>query len=185
MNRYDEPSTSEPPYWKLDSTHLFGASYSFSGYRNYSTYLQPLEFNYSQCLSSSNSEYGGYILEPQKRRSSLDSLNVTEYPRVSGRFDNNSASFEITGIFRGNSFSQAGGNTSYLGGPITISFLGTLDGNRSDTLMTSSNDTPVWNETLGYSKTIYGDSVPNGGRGRVIDMWIYGFSMFCVLLWLL
>jgi hypothetical protein len=97
-------------------------------------------------------EYLGYILEPGENgdtRPNKNSLNVTDSPAISATFENGSASLEIRGMYRGNPVLGKQGATSFIGGPVMISFLGTVDGNRSDALIASSNDTPVWNETFG------------------------------------
>lgn len=152
MNRDYRPSGTRPPYWQLESAHNSETSYSFSGHRNFSS-LQYLKFNCSQCLSSA--EFRGSIVNPP-RRGADNPLNVTNFPSVTGRFNNRSASLSISGNFIGGSVSQGDDdNEVHLGGPITISFLGEIDELRSDTLLPSRNGTPLWNQTLGYSKKLY------------------------------
>jgi hypothetical protein len=177
MNRYDDAYT---PQWKLNTSHLSATSYSFAGYRNDSTYSQPIRLNYSQCESPALAEYLGTLLEPIPGLS-RDDINVTSYPAVSGRFDNSSASLEITGIFEGYSAKGKEGSTSYIGGPITISFLGRIDGNRSDELLSSSNATPVWHATLGYSKTLF----QSAGWRNKIGVWVYILGAFGLAVWFL
>ncbi|KAH6989838.1 hypothetical protein EDB80DRAFT_815775 [Ilyonectria destructans] len=161
MNRYDQPTLPTPP--------LLAAKYD------------PLVrrlFNYSQCMSASDALYGGVIRE---RRNLLDRLNITDFPRVTGRFDNSSASLEIRGIFGGNTLGHDDeGPMSFIGGPITISFLGVIDGNRSDTLLSSLNDTPEWNSTLGYSQTIY-DEIGGYYYGRAAQALVRGSQYWTCL----
>ncbi|KAJ6780209.1 hypothetical protein PWT90_01936 [Aphanocladium album] len=155
MNRDSRPSGTQPPYWQLESSHDSETSYSFSGKRNF-TVLQSLKFNCSECLSSS--EFRGSIVNPL-RRSGPDPLNVTSFPFVRGQFNNRSASLTITGTYVGGSRAESDrDNEVHLGGPITISFLGEIDELRSDTLLPSRNGTPLWNKTLGYTKSLYDNS---------------------------
>jgi hypothetical protein len=114
-------------------------------------------------------EYLGYILEPGENgdtRPNKNSLNVTDSPAISATFENGSASLEIRAMYRGNPVLGRQGAISFMGGPIMISFLGTVDGNRSDALMASANDTPVWNETSGFSK----GNLWRRGRGLLAAM---------------
>ncbi|RDL40267.1 uncharacterized protein BP5553_00246 [Venustampulla echinocandica] len=181
LNRYDQPAGR--PSWNLNSTYVSGSSYSFSGYRNDS--LDPsfsLRFNYSQCSTSILGEYAASVIDPPFK-SVTSNLQVTDFTTVSGRFDNNSASLEIKGTIRAASSRNVKGNPSYLAGPVTITFLGTLDGNRSDNLLPNKNGTPIWESTLGYSKTMYGTKNA-GGRGA-LDMRVYAVCLFGAFLWLL
>ncbi|GJN76584.1 hypothetical protein PLIIFM63780_000068 [Purpureocillium lilacinum] len=182
LNRYTKPSETLPPPWRLNTSHIGGTSYSFSGYRNY-TQQQIVGFNYSTCKSSALDEYAGALLNPSKRKSHLDTLNVTALPFVSGRFDNNSASIDIRAVIKSGNKGEDHKEGSFLGGPITISFLGKIDADRSDLLLSSSNDTPVWNSTLGYQRDLMGST--NAGWSVRVGGWTVGAVAIAALAWLL
>lgn len=183
LNRYDTPIGTTPAPWKFNTTNSFDSSYSFFGYRNYSASPEHLLLNYTQCESSSLAEYGGLIPEPDPD-GGIDFLgiNVTTFPTVTGSFDNSSASLQIRGMFRANFLTGQKGRMSYIGGPITISFLGRLDADRSDELMPSTNGTPVWRETLGYEKMLFESAGAWNGVGWT---WVYGVAMLGVAVWVL
>lgn len=84
----------------------------------------------------------------------------------------------------GNIHGFADHDKSTLGGAITISFLGQIDERRSDELLDSSDDAPVWNETLGYSKTLYDEGHGSVGMSG-IGMWAYGLGFLAVFAWVL
>ena len=156
MNRNPKPFGQSRPYWQLESTYGSGTSYSLSGPRNYSQ-TQPLKSNCSQRMSSA--EFRGSILNPVAHRSGGDPLNVTNFPFVSGQFNNRSASLRVTGKFVGGDRASGDRDTTvHLGGPITISFLGEIDELRSDVLLPNKNGTPLWNRTLGFEKQLYGNA---------------------------
>ncbi|KAL2021583.1 hypothetical protein VTK56DRAFT_6936 [Thermocarpiscus australiensis] len=160
-------------HWRLNTSHLSATSYSFAGYSNDSVFAEIIRFNYSQCDSPALAQYAGNLLQPHRYG---DTLNVTSYPSVSGRFDNNSASLEIRGVI------DAKIPGSDLGGPVTISFLGQIDRNRSDELLSSSNDTPVWHATLGYSKTLF---QPSPAWRNELSTWLYVAGALGCVVWLL
>ncbi|KAF2751323.1 hypothetical protein M011DRAFT_483258 [Sporormia fimetaria CBS 119925] len=165
----DRPIGSIEPYWNLTSSHISGSSYSFEGYRNYSINPQVLYFNYSQCRTLSLAEYQGIVLEydPDDENGSLSDLRVLGPPVVQARFDNQSASITITGVFQGSARSDDPEEMNYLGGPVTISFLGRIDEERSDGLLPNRNNgTPVWNQTLGYDKGVDGKPLQKGAGSR-------------------
>lgn len=79
-------------------------------------------------------------------------------PTISGRFDNKSATFALSGLYRATLPDEP-----RWAGPISISFLGSVDSARSDELLAGKQ--PTWNPTLGFSKSISGasgDDEPNG-----------------------
>ena len=83
-----------------------------------------------------------------------------DYPRVTARFDNETAALEITGTIGTYTAGRGTGPTSYLGGDVTIRFEGRRDDARSDVLEASHGDgTPVWRATLGVERTLDGDKV--------------------------
>ncbi|GJN66786.1 hypothetical protein PLICBS_000808 [Purpureocillium lilacinum] len=130
LNTVDVPvldNDRSPPSWKLTTSHIGNASYSFTGARNASQ-PQLIGFNYTTCSSSVATAYVGSLLDPLSR----DLVKAKTYPAVTGRFDGSSASMEIKAVALLKSMSEEGKNSSYIGGPITISFEGKLDGNRSD-----------------------------------------------------
>jgi hypothetical protein len=154
------------------------ASYSFTGYRNYSIAPQNLLFTGPQCFAASltTAKYNGILLEfdPDEENGSRVNLTVGGPPTVSARFDGKSASLEIKGMLSSSSKKEGANDVVYLGGPITISFLGSIDDSRSDELLSNSlNGTPIWNETLGYSKLLSGEEVKKEGIGSrtEIGMW--------------
>ncbi|KAJ6444583.1 transmembrane protein [Purpureocillium lavendulum] len=167
-------SESAVPAWKLNSSfHDGNASYSFTGHRNY-TDPQLVEFYHGACNSSSSSAssstttaYNGTILEASTR-----GLTVKSPPLVNGRFDSGVASMEIRGVVVADSRPGARGTRSYIGGPITISFAGRLDANRSDVLLSSGNGTPTWNETLGYTTDPFGSV--GSVRAPAVYSWMVG-----------
>jgi hypothetical protein len=137
-------------------------------------------FNYTQCESSSLAEYYGIFHEPSSGLSK-GPFNLTVFPSVSGAFDHVSASFDIKGVYEGSTSQAKGkqGPTSFIGGPISITFAGKLDGNRSDELLSSSTDTPVWNETVGYSKSVF----PSAAVRAETMLWLSGIVMLGVSMW--
>lgn len=176
------------PDWNLTSTHVPITLYSFSGYRNGSLNDESflLHFNYSQCTSTSLAEYGASVIDPPFK-STTSNLEITEFTKVSGQFDNNSASFQIRGIARAGANKNIVGEATQLAGPITITFMGTLDGDRSDNLLPNTNGTPIWESTLGYNKSMYGEEIgeKNAGGRAALDIRVYALCLFGALLWLL
>lgn len=79
-------------------------------------------------------------------------------PTISGRFDNKSASFELTGLYQASLPDEP-----RWAGPISISFLGSVDSAHSDELL--SGKQPAWNPTLGFSKSDSGASGDDGSNG--------------------
>lgn len=79
-------------------------------------------------------------------------------PTISGRFDNKSASFALMGLYQASLPDEP-----RWAGPISISFLGSVDSARSDELLAGNQ--PAWNPTLGFSKSdsaASDDDEPNG-----------------------
>jgi hypothetical protein len=109
-------------------------------------------------------------------------LNVTTYPSVAAHFDDKSASLEIKGTYIGAVDTDSKDNRSYMVGPITITFIGQLDSDRSDQLLSSSNDTPVWNATLGYSKTTL---LHNDARRHEFSAWLFILWVPGIVIWFL
>ena len=89
-------------------------------------------------------------------------------PTISGRFDNKSASFALMGLYQASLPDEP-----RWAGPISISFLGSVDSARSDDLLAGNQ--PAWNPTLGFSKSDSGasgdDDKPNGASQ--VGMHIY------------
>ncbi|KAF1966609.1 hypothetical protein BU23DRAFT_603389 [Bimuria novae-zelandiae CBS 107.79] len=166
MNTKDRPDdpTAAPP-WKLVASHDAALTYSFQGYHNPNVSAQALRFNNTQCASLPLALYNGTLLGNQS--SVLSNLSVTTEPRVRGIFSNESASLEIKGIYQG--YSESG---SALGGNVTIVFNGTIDEARSDRLMSNTlGSAPVWESTLGYTKTLMGETpVVHVGAGNVLGV---------------
>ncbi|OBT97911.1 hypothetical protein VE01_04012 [Pseudogymnoascus verrucosus] len=80
-------------------------------------------------------------------------------PTISGQFDNKSASFAPTGLYQASLPDER-----RWAGPISISFLGSVDSARSDELL--SGKQPAWNPALGFPKSgsgAPGDDGSNGG----------------------
>ncbi|KAK4250178.1 hypothetical protein C7999DRAFT_29427 [Corynascus novoguineensis] len=132
------------------------------------------------CGSSVIAEHVGILLEPNGP-SSAGTLNVASYPTVSGRFDNHTASLEIRGVYDGGYYKDARTSKSYIGGPVTISFLGSIDQDRSDELLSSSNDARVWNRTLGYCKTLFGQSAASPRIG--LSTWLCAAGAISYTAW--
>lgn len=172
------------PHWKLNSTHISGSSYGFEGYRNNSIQSQAIKFNYSQCHTASLAEYQGIILEYDEdyENGSSTDLIVSGPPLVTARFDNQSASISIRGVFIGSAASEGSEEMNYLGGPITVSFLGSVDTIRSDGLLPNPvNGTPLWNETMGYVFDVNGKEIRSGALGREhIGGWLVMLSVLAV-----
>ncbi|KAL6857403.1 hypothetical protein ACO1O0_004838 [Amphichorda felina] len=144
-----------PVWWKYDTTLVSDLVYAFSGFYNSSKDagdLGPISFNYSSCHSSEPTLWGGYFLGPDH---DVDGLNGASHPRISGRFDNSSVFLEITGTFKGVGYTDDKNDESTLGGAISIRFVGQIDGDRSDDMIPTHNDTPLWNPTLGYSTMLF------------------------------
>lgn len=177
------------PQWNLSSSHISGSSYAFEGYRNDSIRSQAIKFNYSQCRTASLAEYQGIILEydPEYENGSTTDLVVPGPPVVSARFDNQSASITLKGVFIGSAASEGRDEMNYLGGPITISFLGRVDQVRSDGLLPNPvNGTPLWNETVGYVFDLNGKEIGNDASGRkhsstfIVLISAFFVSVFCL-----
>lgn len=151
MNTKDIPDDpTAAPLWNLAAFHNAALTYSFTGYRNSTTSPQWLRFNYTGCAGRALALYNGTMAGAQPSASSNVSLNSE--PRVSGRFSNDSAWLEMTGVYRGQSVAG-----SVLAGDVTISFNGTIDEVRSDGLVPNTHDsTPIWRSTLGYDKDLTG-----------------------------
>lgn len=85
------------------------------------------------------------------------------------------------GVYEGNAAVEFGEEDSFIGGPISISFVGSLDEGRSDRLLENRNGTPVWRETLGYERLLDGEEVRSGGSGLgVVGNWVVGIGVFAV-----
>lgn len=185
MNPYHpEGENISSPYWKLKTSHLSDTSYSFTGYRSDDLNGgERIRFNYSRCDSSELTEYDGSILGPDSLDGYTRELNITSEsrPTVNGRFDNRTASLEIRGVIDAYETRHGITNRSYIGGPVIISFSGNIDSARSDELLSSSNDTPIWNPTLGYSKTLFASSAPRNSVSR----WLYLVGGVSYIAWFL
>jgi hypothetical protein len=173
----------------LTSSHISGSSYAFEGYRNNSIRAQTIKFNYSQCRQPALAEYQGVILEYDEdyENGSSTDLVVPGPPLVSARFDNRSASISIRGVFIGSAAMEGSDEVNYLGGPITIDFLGSVDELHSDGLLPNpANGTPVWNETLGYVFDVNGEEIRNSAESLerigklVIVLGVLVVSIFCL-----
>lgn len=149
---------STQKYWNLNATHISDTSYSFTGKRNNATTShESFKFNYKSCNDSSDSTYSGIVLEPGDAKSRFGKMPEIA-PTISGRFDNKSASFALTGLYQASLPDEP-----RWAGPISISFLGSVDSARSDELL--SGKQPAWNPTLGFSKSDSGASGDNGSNG--------------------
>ncbi|KAL2147922.1 hypothetical protein VTI28DRAFT_3400 [Corynascus sepedonium] len=104
---------------------------------------------------------------PQQRRV----LDVASYPTVSSRFDNRTALLNIKGVYDEGYYKDARTSKSYIDSPVTISFLGSINQDRSDELLSSSDDVRVWKWTLGYSETLFGQSAASPRNG--LSTWLY------------
>lgn len=172
-----------PVWWKYDTTLVSDLVYAFSGFYNSSKDagdLGPISFNYSSCHSSEPTLWGGYFLGPDH---DVDGLNGASHPRISGRFDNSSVFLEITGTFKGVGYTDDKNDESTLGGAISIRFVGQIDGDRSDDMIPTHNDTPLWNPTLGYSTMLFDNygykSVP------AVRTWAYSLGLLGIFAWVL
>jgi len=157
MNTKDVPDNpTAPPFWSIATSHDSEVSYSFTGHHN-SSRSQQLRFNYTHCTLPSLATYLGTLLDPNSPLDPSNSnytLQVTSSPRVSALFNNESSTLEIRGVFQGTA--EDGG--SFLGGNISITFNGKIDEARSDKLLPNSHDgPPIWEQTLGYTKTLTGE----------------------------
>lgn len=179
MNKGDKPDDWKAlPFWKLVASHDAALTYSFTGYRNSSTFPQPLRFNYTQCASPAMGLYNGTLL--QAYTSSLPNMSLITEPRVTGTFSNASAWLKIEGVYRGKTVA---GYT--LGGNVTVVFNGTIDEARSDGLVSNTHgSTPVWESTLGYLKTLTGGIPPVqlGGGSRLGFHWNWTIGILNLLL---
>jgi hypothetical protein len=127
-----------------------------------------MQFNMSDCNSTSDTLFFGQLLNTYDEVGDL--ITITD-PTVQGQFDNSSATFEINGYFRINS------NNTTLMGPITISFLGSLDTARSDMLVLGENE-PQWDATVGFSKkSIDGGNASRSGRQTLSTKLAYGSGL--------
>ncbi|KFY17098.1 hypothetical protein V491_05119 [Pseudogymnoascus sp. VKM F-3775] len=141
------------------------------------------KFDYKSCNNPSDSTYSGIVLEPGDGDASFGKMPEIA-PTISGRFDNKSASFALTGLYQATLPDEP-----RWGGPISISFLGSVDSARSDELLSSNQ--PSWNPTLGFSKSTSsssgggtsGDDEPN--EASQIGTHMYAcFAMVCGI-WLM
>lgn len=107
-----------------------------------------IKFNYSTCDSAEKTLYGGSMATPS-RGLDYGTLDV-KTPRLRGQFDNTSASISIDGFYAVNPPKIRSQNRFV--GPISISFLGNIDRDRSDEMALSTNNTPVWKQTLGFEQ---------------------------------
>ncbi|KAL2193539.1 hypothetical protein P885DRAFT_63957 [Corynascus similis CBS 632.67] len=98
-------------------------------------------------------------------------LDVASYPTVSSRFDNRTALLNIKGVYDEGYYKDARTSKSYIDSPVTISFLGSINQDRSDELLSSSDDVRVWKWTLGYSETLFGQSAASPRNG--LSTWLY------------
>ncbi|KFY91328.1 hypothetical protein V500_04714 [Pseudogymnoascus sp. VKM F-4518 (FW-2643)] len=164
FNSIDPPYHSYPigistqKYWDFNATHISDSSYSFTGKRNNGTTSHDnFKFDYRSCNNPSDSTYSGIVLEPGDGEAKFGKMHEIA-PTISGRFDNKSASFALMGLYQASLPDEP-----RWAGPISISFLGSVDSARSDELLAANQ--PAWNPTLGFSKSdsgASGDDEPNG-----------------------
>lgn len=179
---YGTPSNTAP-FWNFNSTLISDVSYSFSGYRNNSQKaggVLPFSFNYSSCHSSDMTLWGGSILGPDTKYEGFKSVRN---PTITGRFDNNSASLEISGLGVAYTAKLGREDESVLAGPVTITFTGQIDRNRSDDMVPSHNDTPRWNHTLGYVRELFKSQGSRSVAG--VNSWVYGFGLLGLFVYFL
>lgn len=104
-------------------------------------------------------------------------------PAVSGWFDDQAASLTLDGFFF---MSAAGPRTSRLAGAITIDFLGRIDAERSDELL--SGDQPEWKPIIGFSRGTVGpkDAESKGYISEPMSFcgYILGFILIMQVLYL-
>ena len=117
------------------------------------------------------------LYKEDDRRDRYDLLDISD-PVLSGRFDNQSATFSLRGFFRANTDPKVSGEPmSELGGQVIIEFLGQLDAARSDDLVAGSEE-PKWIPTIGFSKqavTAAGNKTSGGERQGTNGLYGYGF----------
>lgn len=160
--------------WRFNSSLVANSMYSFTGYLNNSESYDgiSIQFNHSTCRST---EPKVWSLGTQYLDTSIDGTGKSEFPTVSGRFDNNSAFLEIRGTFSGFPAQVGSNDETALGGLVTVQFHGQIDNARSDELL-FRNDTPQWKQTLGFSRMLF-DS-----HGYVVNVGalLYGMLGLCV-----
>ncbi|PGH30935.1 hypothetical protein GX50_06292 [[Emmonsia] crescens] len=145
------------PTWNLTTSLVSDSAYSLAGAFNHdpdfsSTAGISLQFNHTSC-SFNQALYAGAILTPQGR-GHLKKLNV-QTPQLRGQFDNASASLMIDGFFQVNPPKVR--EEGIIAGPISISFLGSVDASRSDDMLKPVNDTPIWDLSLGFKRDLAGE----------------------------
>jgi hypothetical protein len=119
--------------------------------------------------------FDGGLIQPGHDWAPRKMPNATDYPRVTGQFDNRTVSFEIKATLGANTASRGSGPQSYLGGEVTIKFEGKLDEARSDELQANPNNgTPIWKPTLGLEKTLNGSKVATSEGTSVRSEWTLG-----------
>jgi cobalamin biosynthesis protein CobD/CbiB len=136
-----------------------------------------MQWNMSSCVSAAETWWGGSLLRADAY--GLDMLNVTD-PVITGRFDNQSATFTISGFFRANTDARqpnSGRSLSALAGRISIEFLGRIDSMRSDPL-SIGQDGPEWKPVIGFQ----GDTIASGDSSRAARrmVWEGGFWSFMI-----
>ena len=187
------------PTWRYNATHVSDTAFSYFGYVNM-TSIEPFRFmfNYSTCDSSTPKLWGGDFLSPVLRTGSqsdldvqldpdvgLDQIKRIQLPVIRGRFDNESASLEISGTYLGYHVGGHRKGESGIGGQASITFEGRIDTLRSDKLLPGQNDTPLWEHTLGYTKFVLEGNGMGAHQIAMLKIWTYGFAFFSVTLWLL
>lgn len=195
------PDLSDPPSWNSDSSSFNSPSYSVSGILDHDptkyTYQNPsigLNFTHSTCESLLQSRYFGNTLLPgNDSEKYFPSLNVRA-PKLSARFDNETASLHIEAFYSAHGVPDEKDLHQYettgtvdewkepmIAGPVRISFLGKVDGNRSDLLVGQGNSTPAWEATLGFEKGLLDEE---GVAGRVVRAMVYWYWVVvgCVVL---
>ncbi|KAK2806521.1 hypothetical protein FQN50_005804 [Emmonsiellopsis sp. PD_5] len=166
--------------WNLTTSLVGDSSYSLAGaYRFDPEALSntgiPVQFNHSSC--SFNQElYAGGILAPANT-SHLENLHV-QTPQLRGQFDNSSASLSIDGFFAVNAPNDR--TEGMLAGPVTVDFLGSIDRARSDDMLKPVNDTPMWDQTLGFKRDMNGE-VSSAARVLGGLSAVFGYTVVSIL----
>ena len=132
---------------------------------------EPLQLNMTHCDGTPDVWWGGHLLTDEANGRQVDAFKVSN-PVLSGRFDNQSASFTVNGFFQMNSDSDASQEMELLYGEVTIEFLGQIDEARSDRLLSESE--PAWEPTVGFvSETVGGDDDSGAGGRDTIASCVY------------
>lgn len=152
--RYYYPSSSQywDRQWELTLEEPVAMPFTVSGRWNTDSNGSPraLQVNMSSCNDASETWWGARFLTGDARAG----IPVTD-PSFRFQFDNQSASFQYTGMFRmntdpGNDVLDNGDpEMSVLVGTVTVDFLGNIDSARSDILVPSAGG-PRWIPVVGW-----------------------------------